>query len=350
MTFNVNSTAQLLGAFGIMDRTRGFLLETFFPMEQVFTTEEVYFDKVQRARRLAPFIVPTVSGKPQPSRGYKTLSFKPPYLKPKHAVEPNRALKRRAGERLLGDLSPEQRYQLIIMDNLFIEDDEITRREEWMAAQLLLTGSVTCQSADHPPVVVDLGRPATHTVALSTAGSTSWGMAGVDPLQNLRTWAALVQADSGYHPSTVIFDPKAADLFLNSPSVLKVMQSFRQTTGNVDLAGKVVGGELGKEVKYLGSLGEFDFFIYQQLWADETGTVQKFMPDYTVIMGNPEGAQGIRTYGAIQDRKAGLQALPRFPKVWDEDDPSVTFTMFQSAPLPLMGWVEATFAATVVAA
>jgi hypothetical protein len=63
-------------------------------------------------------------------------------------------------------------------------------------------------------------------------------------------------------------------------------------------------------------------------------------------MGNPRGAQGVRTYGAIKDRKAGLKALARFPKVWDAEDPSATFTMMQSAPLPLLGWAEATFSAT----
>lgn len=344
MAIDVNSTAQLLGAFGVMDRTRQFLLETFFPMEQVFSTEEIYFDKVERARRLAPFVVPTIEGKPQPSRGYKTASFKPPYLKPKHAVEPSKAIKRRAGERLLGDMTPQQRFELQMLDNLFLEDDEISRREEWMAAQILLTGAVTCSSSDHPAIVVDLDRPAGHTIALS--GASRWGQSGIDPLTNLRTWAATVQSASGYHPSVVVLDPLAADLFLKSPSVLTVMQSFRQTSGNVDLAGKVSGGALGHEVKLLGQVAEFEIYQYQQLYATDAGVVTKFMPDYSFIMGNPQGCQGVRTYGAILDRKA-LTPLPRFPKVWDEEDPSVTYTMMQSAPLPLLGWAQATAGGTV---
>lgn len=345
MPIDVNSTAQLLGAFGVLDRAKPVLLNLFFPMEQVFETEEVYFDKVQRARRLAPFVVPTVAGKPERSRGYKTGSFVPPYLKPKHVVEPSKAFKRRAGERLLGEMTAAQRFELAILDNLLIEDDEITRREEWMAAQLLLTGAMTCQSENHPPVVIDLGRPSAHTIALT--GASRWGQTGIDPLQNLRTWAKIVQANSGFHPSTVVLDPLAGDAFINSASVTKVMNTYRQTAGNIDLQGKVSGGGLGDEVKYLGSIAEFDVFQYQQLYADETGAVQKFMPDNSVIMGNMNGCQGVRTYGAIRDRKAGLQPLARFPKVWDAEDPSATFTMMQSAPLPLLGWSEATLAATV---
>ncbi len=61
---NYNSTAQLLGAFGVLDRVKPVLLNLFYTMEQTFDTEEVYFDRVQRARRLAPFVVPTIQGKP----------------------------------------------------------------------------------------------------------------------------------------------------------------------------------------------------------------------------------------------------------------------------------------------
>jgi hypothetical protein len=42
-----------------------------------------------------------------------------------------------------------------------------------------------------------------------------------------------------------------------------------------------------------------------------------------------------------------LVAASRYPKEWDEQDPSARFLMTQSAPLPLLGRAEATFAATV---
>jgi hypothetical protein len=345
MALDVNNTALLLGAFGVLDRTQPFLLNLFFPMEQTFDTAEVYFDKVQRARRLAPLVVPTVAGKAQPSRGYKTGSFTPAYVKPKHAVEPAKALKRRAGERLLGEMTPEQRFDLAILDNMLVEDDEITRREEYMAAQLLLSGSMVVSGPDFPAVTIDLARPAGNTVALT--GAAAWGQTGVDPYQNISDWAATTQGASGFHPRAVVMDPKAAKQFIASSTVTKIMQSFRQTTGNIELSPLAAGGGLGKEVRHLGSTVDFDFYAYQQKYMDDSGTVQNILPDNTVIMGSPEGCQGIRTYGAIQDRKAGLKALARFPKVWDEEDPSVTFTMMQAAPLPLLGWSEATFCATV---
>jgi hypothetical protein len=343
--FDVNSTAQLLGAFGVLDRPSSFIKKLFMQFEQTFDTSEVYFDQVQRARQMAAFTAPTTVGKVMRSRGYATQSFTPAYVKPKHIVEPLKAMKRRAGERLPGEMSPEQRYALAILDNMMLEDDAITRREIWMIMQLLLTGTVTCSGDDYPSTVLNLNRNSGNTVQLT--GSLRWGQAGVDPLQNIRAWSTLVQQVSGYKPRTVILDPLAGDLLIQSPTILKVMQSFRQTTGNIDLAGKTTGGAIGEEVAYLGSLPEFDFWQYQELWTDDTGTVQQFMPNNTVILASPGGAQGIMAYGAIMDKRAGLRPLPRFPKVFDTEEPSQTSTMTQSAPLPLFGWINATFAATV---
>lgn len=41
MAIDYNSTAQLLGAFGVLDKAKPVLLNLFFPMEQTFDTEEV---------------------------------------------------------------------------------------------------------------------------------------------------------------------------------------------------------------------------------------------------------------------------------------------------------------------
>ncbi|MCX4198393.1 hypothetical protein OMR07_25260 [Methylobacterium organophilum] len=46
---SVYSTAFLLGAYGVIDRPNPFLWNLAFGMEQQFETEEVYFDKVERA-------------------------------------------------------------------------------------------------------------------------------------------------------------------------------------------------------------------------------------------------------------------------------------------------------------
>jgi hypothetical protein len=343
MAFDTYTTAQLIGAYGVIDRPKPFIYDTFFRSEILFETEQVFFDKVQRARRLAPIVAPTVQGKAEKLRGYQANSFTPAYVKPKHVLEPNRLLKRRPGEALLGSMSMEQRRDAIVLDTLQIEDDQITRREEYMATQLMLTGAVTVVGEDFPSQTVDMARPANNTIVLS--GGTAWGATGVDPLTNLQTWAAQVQSVSGFSPTVVVMDPLAYQKFLRSASVNVVMNSFRQTMGNIDLAGTAVGG-VGNEARYQGNIGQFDIWVYQQFYTDANGNVFAFMPNNTVIMADPIGCQGTRLYGAIQDMRV-LTAASRFPKMWIQEDPSAEFMMTQSAPLPVLGWSEATLAATV---
>ena len=340
---NEFSTDFLLGAYGVIERPRRFLLELFFPDEQTFDTEDVLFDKVDRARRLAPFVSPLVAGKPMKSQGYETKSFRPAYVKPKHVVEPGKALKRRAGEALTGEMDPRDRYEAQVLANLELEDDQIARREEWMASQILKTGKVIVEGEDFPKQEVDFGRNAAHSKALTS--TARWGESGVSPFADLKGWGSTVAANSGFTPRMVILDPLAADLVMEDENLQKIMDNRRQSSGMLEFLGELTGAP-GEEVAYLGAAGPFEFWQYQQLYTDEDGNVSKMMTDYSVIMGSPAGAQGTRLYGAIQDTKA-LRPLARFPKYWETDDPSVGFTMTQSAPLPVLGWVDATLFATV---
>lgn len=339
----VYSTARLLGAYGVIDRAKPFLYDMFFRSEIQFDTLDVYFDKVERARRLAPLVSPLVQGKAERLRGYHAVSMRPAYVKPKHVIEPDRTLRRMPGENLTGTLSAAERRDRIILDTLQIQDDQITRREEYMAVQALTTGTITVSAEDYPAQLVDFQRPTGNTVVLT--GGATWGSTGVDALSNLQTWSALVQNVSGFAPRAVVMDPLAYDKFRRSSGVATVMNSFRQTTGNIDLAGLQVGA-VGNEAVLAGTIGLFDIWVYQQFYTDDQGNVYPFMPANTVIMANPDGCQGTRLYGAIQDVRS-LAPLARYPKMWIAEDPSAEYMMTQSAPMPVLGWSEATFSATV---
>jgi hypothetical protein len=351
MALDVFGTEFLLGAYGVIDTPRQFLLELFFPAIQEFETEKVAFDKVERARRLAPFVSPNVAGKPRRQQGFQTKDFAPAYVKPKYVVDPGRPLKRMPGERLLGSMSPQQRYLRVIAELLGQEDMEISRREEWMAAQIMLNGSVVVQGDDYPPVTVDFGRPSGQTLVLS--GGSRWGQSGISPMSNLRSWNTTVMQASGFNASVVVMDPSAEELFIKDPEVKEILDNRVNTPvgdnfkiGNLQIAG-VLAGAIGEEVKYLGRIGEFEIFVYQHIYTNEDGTTSPMLPANTVLLGSPKGVQGTRLYGAIRDADATFRALARFPKMWREKDPSNTLLMTQSAPLPVLGWPEASMAVTV---
>lgn len=351
LALDVFGTEFLLGAYGVIDTPKPFFLDLFFTSMQQFDTEKVAFDRVDRARRLAPFVSPNVAGKPMRQQGYQTFDFAPAYVKPKSIVDSTRPLKRMAGERLLGAMTPEERYRRIIAELMAEQQNQIVRTEEWMAAQELLNGAVVVSGDDYPAMTVDFARPANQTIVLT--GGNRWGQSGVSALGSLRSWNTTIMQASGFNATVVIMDPLAEQLFINDTAVLEILNNRVNTPvgadfkiGNLQIAG-VQSGAIGSEVKYLGSIGEFEIFVYQQLYTNADGTVSQMMPNNTVIMANPEGVQGTRLYGAIRDAEAGFRPLARYPKMWRMEDPSVTFLMTQSAPLPVMGWPQASLSATV---
>lgn len=343
MTISHYDTQTLLGVIDALDRPVKALASIYLRSEFGDTSDSIAFDKIASSRKIAPYVSPLVAGRVVKTKSEKVTSFKPAYVKPKHVVDPGRTIKRRPGERIAGNLSPAERLDLIVADILREQDEMITRREEVMALEVLRTGKVVVASDDFPAMEVDFERNAAHTVALT--GAVRWGEPGVKILDGLKGWAETVQKNSGAHPYHVTLDPKAAGLLTADADIRAILDIQRQASGVLELAGVAVGG-MGKEFRRLGAIGDFEFFVYQQFYHDASGTVQQMMPDNTVIMGNPELSEGSQAYGAIMDH-GSLQAEARYPKMWDEHDPSATYIMTQSAPLPIVGRVDATFCATV---
>ncbi len=337
-------TQTLLGMVSAIDRPRRFIFDLFFSTATVaFDTEEIVFDKLKTSRRVAPYVSPLVQGRARQLRGAEARSFKPAYLKPKGAISPGAAIKRRPGEAPLGQLSPAERFDRILVQELEDQEAEIARREELMAIEILRTGKVVVESDDFPKMEVNFARPNGNTIALT--GGARWGQSGVKPFENIKTWAGTVHDASGAHPNMVILGPNAATKFLADEALAKALDNRRQA-GNpsMDFLGAVTGAP-GTEAVYLGSTGQFEFWQYQQKYVNAAGSLTDMFPTEGVLMAS-SGVEGYACYGAIQDVDS-LQAAERFAKMWKEQDPSVMMAMTQSAPLPVPGRIEASLFATV---
>jgi hypothetical protein len=315
-----------------------FILNSFFREEQAETTEEIHFDVDNGRRRLAPFVSPLVAGKVVSSKGFVAKTFAPAYVKDKRVFNPNRAFKRSIGERIGGSLSPAQRMQAALATDMIDQLEMLTRRMELMAVEALRTGSITVSGDEYPTQVVNFGRAASLTKALTS--TARWGETGVSPLDSLREWSLEVAKASGSTANVAIMDPKAYALFAADPKVVAELDRFR---GSAVLNPTVVG-EGGR---YMGRVGDFDIWVYVGWYENPAdGVVTPYMPDHTVILTGPD-LEGVRCFGAIQDEESGLQALPYFAKSWIEKDPSARMLLMQSAPLPVPYRINASMAATV---
>lgn len=318
---------ELLGVVDTVIPEQSYWLPSFFTEEHQFQTEEVLFDKIAHNRTLAPFVGPNNQGRPMRKRGYQTTSVKPAYIKPKDKLTPNMAYKRRAGEALgTGSLTPAERWDALVADQVSEHVRAIQRRWEWMAAQAALFAQITLVAEDYPSTFVDFGRDPSLTIALT--GTARWGQSAADIVGNLEDWSQRIRDLTGYVVTRVTMTPDVWRVMRKDPDVIALMETRRGSSSTAEL-----GPQADLRYKNVAQVGEFDIWTYQDTYIDEDGNVQQLMPAGTVFLGSPEGMQGIRCFGAIQDKGADLQALSIFTKMWDEEDPSGTFVMSQSSPI-----------------
>jgi len=333
------STNYLTGLVNSLQIPPQFLLAMFFGGIQTEASEEIHFDVENDVMGLAPFVSPVVAGQIMTNQGYTTKTFKPAYVKPKNVWNPNQALKRSPGEQIGGILTPEQRMQLLVATTLQAHRKMVARRLEWMAAAILATGKVTISGEQYQTVEVNFGRDA----ALTTAPSTAWGQAGANPLNDLQTWSDLCLQKSGSAVRDWVMEVDAWKLFRADADVkarLDLQRALSQTPTMDQGAIRAIGGT------FRGTIDGFNVWTYAGYYkAAADGAVTPMLASGTVLGVGDMG--GVQAYGAIQDERAGLQALPYFSKSWLEEDPARRLIMTQSAPLLVPYRPNASFMAKV---
>ena len=266
------------------------------------------------------------------NRGYTTKTFRPAYVKPKHVVDPAQAIPRMAGESLGGSLSMEQRYDARVAENLRLERQMIENRWEWMAARAIIDGMVTVKGEDYPEVTVDFGRDPSLTTTLT--GAAQWGTSTAKPLKDLEDMRRQIHDLSSSTIQRVTFGLNAWDAFTSDDAVIKLLDT-RYRGSESDYNRAIASGspmEYRGRISGQNGMGSLELWTYSQKYRDDDGSLQEFL-DPDLVVGVGAGLEGVRCFGAIHDKRAGLRALSMFPKMWDSEDPAHTYTMTQSAPL-----------------
>ena len=334
MAFNLYNTATLLNVLRVQPVDSAYWLDNFYQRVITFETEEVMFDRVETNRRIAPFVSPVVQGRVIRTNGYETRAFRPAYTKPKHIVDPNRTFTRMAGEEITGSLSPEQRWNAAVAANMAEERVMIQRLWNWLAAMATIHGKVTIAGEDYPTQVVDFGRDPGLTRTLLT--TSRWGEADADPLKDIAELRKLAFQKSGSPITRLTMGLEAFDRFFADDSVKELLKG--DDVARISDSQMSAFGDPGAAYEYRGVLqgangqGRVEVYTYNEEYENEQGTTTPFMSAYDVV-GTGPGLQGTRCFGAIRDKRAGLAAMAMFPKMWDQEDPSLTYTMTQSAPL-----------------
>ena len=338
----------MLAALKNITKPKRFLINMFVSQVQTHTTEAGDIDVVKGGRKLAPFVSPRVEGKVIERNGYATHTYKPPYIKPKRITTAHHALVRLPGEMLYDSgMGPNERAMEILQNDFTDLEDQISRREEWMAAQLLQTGKVVCVGDGINETVDFLMGSSWKPVLASTA---KWNaVSTATPIDDFTTGKG-IGLKAGKNMNVAIMNQATLGYLLgNTKQVIGASSVFDKTKITL---GTIQPEQLEPGVSYVGRIAGIglDIYTYDEYYEEDNNGSARLFPmiaDGKVIMGSTL-ARTTMHYGVIQDLEAGTLAVAaRFPKTWIEKDPSARILMLQSAPLPALHEIEAFLCATV---
>lgn len=327
-----------------------FWRDMFFPGTMTFQTKYIEFGKIIEHRTMAPLVMPLAAGRPTVRGEAERTRFAPAYLKPMDAVMAVEAFTPNSQSAIKAALtgarpSPLDNWNAAIAEITKKHLDTCVLREEWMAARTVLDGKLTLESQDYPRAVVDFDRDPTLDIVLG-AGSV-WTDPTVNIAMQLEAWRGLARNARWSGPlTTLILGPAAWAAMRLNPSMKELLDTrYRGTTTNLQIA------EPGTAdfVERVGNIGNnIEVIVYSGWIEDEAGNHIQLMDSREVLFCG-SAVNGVVAYGAIADKGAQWLPVPRFTKMWDEENPSATNILTQSAPLTVPRRINNALRARVVA-
>ena len=319
-----------------------FLRDRFFSKVKTFPTKNVDIDIVKGNRKMAAFVHPMVGGEIVQNEGYETKSYAPPLINPATVTTADMFLQRLPGEDIYSGRTPADRAAEKLTEEYNKLNDMTTRREEWMAAQVLTTGQLKVKGKGVDEVI-DFG----FTNKINLEGTKQWGKSAADTMGNLREWKRQGSRNGFANANMVIMGKLAANHFMSDSNVLDLMDKRRFDIGA--MAPKELEGGLN----YYGHLNlpGVDIYGYDEVYLDEeTGETKPLIPDNMVLM-IPSNANFMRAYGLctyLDDDKVWHTAeTTRLLRSYVEHRPDRRFLELQTHPLLIPDKVDSWLVATV---
>lgn len=345
---NIYSTKTMLAAVNQMLPVRTFFRDTFFPVANDTTnpTEEVLIDYKKGKRKMAPFVAPRIGGVTMDRQGYRTDKYKAPKIAPQRILTLDDISVRGIGENIFSIKTPEQRQAELLGQDLADLDEMITRREEWMARELILNGKIIMkgyidtQGSKYIEDELDYGFT---NKEILTAGE-AWNQATSKKYENLKAWRLDVIRSSGAAPNIVVMAQDVLALFIDDPVIQKKMDIRNMYFG--DFNPRIENDA----VTFVGRLTELglDIYTYDEWFIDDDEVEKAMMPAKHLIMGRRN--LGRFAYGAVtQMEKEVFMTYEgrRVPKQWADEQNEQRLIRLSSRPVPIPSDIDSWYVAQV---
>lgn len=333
------TTMVMLGIITQAGPAPTFLRDMFFGNVQTHDTAKIGLDYEYEGRVMAPFLSGSVAGKVYGRGSFSTSTFEAPYVQPKFITNAEDFItKRLAGEAITGAMNPAARAAIALGKDLGIQDRMITRREEWMVAQLLFTG--TCPIVgDGVDTKLTFWTPGQTTAPYAAlAAGARWNEETADIYETLRAAQEAAVDQSGVQPDIVVMARDVTTALLNNKKMREMLDVRRLEIGAINPK------LLPDGVQYIGTITalDLDLYTYTGKYDDGAGALVDYVPAKHFLMGaSGSRAPAIMNYGVValgDEAKGTLEYMVgrRVPESWVTRSPAGRTLQTKSRPLPVV--------------
>lgn len=324
-----------------------FFRDTFFTNVRTFPTKAIDFDLVKGDRRMAAFVHPRKGGKVLASAGYETLSYKPPLINPYDVTTADQLMNRLPGEEMYSGMTPAQRAAQQQIADYARLNDGVTRREEWMCVQAIMTGQIPIVG-DGVNEVIDFG----FTNKKKLTGTAVWGGKEAAIADNLRQWKHDVAVNGFANVDMCVMGWKALELFLKDADIRSRLDNRNYGYGVINVQ------QLPNGLTYYGHLNDpaLDIYCYDEHYLDDwtdpdNPETRQHIADNKVLLINHAPnylmGYGLCTYLDDASQQWISAQTSRLLRSYVEHHPDRRMMEIQSHPLPIPDKVDSWLVAEV---
>ena len=352
--FNFYDTHSLLMSVQQLTPAASFLRDRYFPTNgatDIFATNDVLVEYRDGNKKLAPFVAPRKGGVTMLRNGYHMERFTPPFVAPKRNLSIDDLTKRGFGEALYSQLTPEQRQQVLLLKDADEMGDFITRREEAMAAEVMLTNGCVMKhiaddvaEGDEQSIMFYSGdvNPAQYTPGVK------WDADGANIEADIGNMARML-TKYGLRAADLVCSPDVAETIINDKKIQEKLNNRRYEVGDVKPEMLPAGAAIVARLNILGRI--ISVISYDETYTDDAGNDKLYIPAGKCVLTAP--AAGRTAYGAVSqvEQSDGLvhtYAGKRVPKYLASAENNTRSLTISSCPLLMPNHKNAFISATVL--
>ena len=277
-----------------------FFRDRYFPTEEgdIFASDKVLTEYRKGDRKMAAFVSQRAGDIPMDRRGYAIHEYEPAYIAPSRLLTLDDLKKRGFGEAIYANSTPAQRAARLLRDDMTDMDLRIIRREEWMAAQVMINNACTMQT-----YVDDDTQGETEHVQFYDSSSDHTYSIGANYWTSEANFRAGVQAmcrmltRRGLPASDLVLGSDVADSVLSIQAIRDLLDKNSGINfGAIDQKLTEYDG-----VVYNGWLNvgghRLNLFTVDEEYVDSSNTAQKYFPATSALITAP--GCGHMMYGQV---------------------------------------------------